>query len=165
MCQLYKTTGIGVIIQLEGNQHCQQIHVSATSPPVSSPLEAEAYGLLLAVKLADTLSIQEPNFYTDCSVLASSAASTSIFKEAGHWSIRPILALIQSSPSFMSSRLNHINRSYNIKAHHQAKLATKLLNRHVALRCISSDTGACIVRSCLTVTSVEPFTLLSVKCC
>jgi hypothetical protein len=135
--------GIGVIIQLDGNQHCRQIHVAAMSPLVSSPLQAEAYGLLLATKLADSLRIQQPHFYTDCSVLASAAASTSIFKESGHWNIRPIIASIQASSSFKGNKVTHINRCYNIKAHHQAKLATKISNRQVALRCLSSDTGPC----------------------
>ena len=32
--------GIGIIVQLEENGHCQQLQVSAMSPPVSSPLQA-----------------------------------------------------------------------------------------------------------------------------
>ena len=157
--------GIGVVIQLGDNDHCQQLHVSALSPPVSSPLQAEAYGLLLATKLADTLHIQEPHYYTDCSVLASAAAATSIFKDAGHWNIRPILATIQASPSFISSRVAHINRCFNIKAHHQAKLAFKIQNRPVAFRCLCSGAGSCTTRDVLASSSVNPFTLLSVKCC
>jgi hypothetical protein len=51
------SAGIGVILQLEDNEHCQQLHVSALSPPVSSPLQAEAYGLLLATKIVDILHI------------------------------------------------------------------------------------------------------------
>ena len=55
--------GIGIIIQFGGNRHSQQLHVSALSPPVSSPLQADAYELLLATMLADALHIQEPNFF------------------------------------------------------------------------------------------------------
>jgi hypothetical protein len=62
--------GIGVIINMQDNQHCQQVQVSALAPPASSPLQAEAYGLHLAAKLADLMHIQEPRFHTDCSVLA-----------------------------------------------------------------------------------------------
>lgn len=49
--------GLGICIQLEDNQHCSQIFVSAISPPVSSVLQAEAFGLLLAAKLADLLQL------------------------------------------------------------------------------------------------------------
>jgi hypothetical protein len=121
----------------------QETSLQEPMPPASSPLEAEAYGFLLATKLADSLRIHRSHFYTDCSVLASAAALTSIFKEVGHSNIRPIIASIQASSSFMRRRLTHINRCYNIKAHHQAKLATRISNRPVALRCIYSDTGAC----------------------
>ena len=40
-----KKTGIGVIIQMQANQHCQQVHISAMAPPASSPLQAEAYAI------------------------------------------------------------------------------------------------------------------------
>jgi hypothetical protein len=157
--------GIGIIIELGENGHCQQLHISALSPPVTSALQAEAYGLLLATKIADALHIQEPQYYTDCSVLASATTATSIFQGAGHWNIRPILANIQASPSFLSSRVTHINRCFNVKAHHQAKLAIKVQNRPVAFRCLSSDSGPCIARNVLAISCVKPFTLLSVKCC
>jgi hypothetical protein len=158
--------GIGVIIQFEDNEHCKQLHISAMSPPVTSSLQAEAYGLLLATILAGILNIQEPHYYTDCLVLASAATKKSIFKEAGHWNVRPMLASILASPSFVRSRVVHINRCFNVKAHHQAKLAIKIQNRPVAFRCLCSDsTGSCIVRNFLEKSSVSPFTLLSVKCC
>lgn len=157
--------GIGVIIQLGEYGHCQQLQVSAMSPPVSSSLQAEAYGLLLATMIADLLHIPEPQYYTDCSVLVSAAAASSIFKVTGHWNIRPILASIQASPSFIRTRVAHINRCFNVKAHHQAKLAIKIKDRPVAFRCLSSDTGPCTARVVLDMPSVSPFTLLSVKCC
>ena len=157
--------GIGIVMQLEDNEHCQQLCIAAISPPVSSPLEAEAYGLLLATTLADTLRIQDPQYYTDCSVLAAAAAAKSIFKDTCHWNIRPVLASIQASPSFGRNRVAHVNRCFNVKAHHQAKLATKIQNRPVAFRRLFSDTGHCIVRDVLATSSVSPFTLLSVKCC
>ena len=157
--------GIGVIIQLGENGHCEQLQVSAMSPPVSSPLQAEAYGLLLATLIADTLHIPEPQYHTDCSVLASAAAASSIFKVSAHWNIRPILASIQASPAFSRSRVEHINRCFNVKAHHQAKLAIKIKNGPVAFRCLASDTGPCTAGDVLARSSVSPFTLLSVKCC
>jgi hypothetical protein len=157
--------GIGIIIQTEGNQHCRQLHISALSPPVSSPLQAEAFGLLLATMLAEILHIQEPRFYTDCSVLASAVAAKSIFKDSGHWVIRPILAAIRASSTFHGSRISHTNRCFNVKAHHQAKLACKIKIRTLAVRCLSTDSNLCPGRDILSMSSVNPFTLLSVKCC
>lgn len=159
------SAGIGIIIQTRGNQHYNELHISALSPPVSSPLQAEAFGLLLATMLAERLHIQEPRFYTDCSVLASEAATTSIFEDSGHWVIRPILASIRASSAFCASRIAHTNRCFNVKAHHQAKLACKIQTRSLAVRCLSSDTGFFPGRDVLSMSSVKPFTLLSVKCC
>ena len=50
----HSPASIDVMIQLGGNDHCQQLQVSAMSSPVSSSLQAEAYGLLLATMIADT---------------------------------------------------------------------------------------------------------------
>jgi hypothetical protein len=75
------------------------------SPPDSSPLQAETYRLLLATKLAEILEIQDPYFYTDSLVLASAAASPTVFKAPGHWDNRPHLAAIQTSPSSIVRRL------------------------------------------------------------
>ena len=51
--------GLGIVITMQGNQHLKQLHVSALSPPASSPLQAETYGLLLATKLAHLLQVQD----------------------------------------------------------------------------------------------------------
>ena len=69
---------------------------------------------------AELLHIHEPRFYTDCSVLRSAAAATSIFKE--------------------SVRYLH-NRCFNVKAHHQANLACKIQSRSLAVKCVSADSG------------------------
>lgn len=76
---------IGIFIQVESNQHFKRLYVSALSPPASSPLQAEAFGLILATKLAEILQLQEPVFYTDCSVLASAAAASNIMNAPSHW--------------------------------------------------------------------------------
>jgi hypothetical protein len=156
--------GLGVIIHFKENQHLCQLHVSALSPPASSPLQAEAYGLLLATKLADLLHVQDPRFYTDCSVLASAATATTVFAAQGHWKIRPQLAAIQASHSIRCNNVSHTHRSRNVKAHHQARLALRIQTVRLAVRCLSSDTGQCPSRDIISVSSVAPFTLLSVKC-
>uniref|UniRef100_A0ACD5WTH1 Uncharacterized protein n=1 Tax=Avena sativa TaxID=4498 RepID=A0ACD5WTH1_AVESA len=134
------------------------------SPPASSPLQAETFSLMLATRLAENLNIQNPHFLTDCSVLATAAKMTNIFSAPGHWDNRPLLAQIQSSPSFQQNNISHINRGNNVKAHHLARLASKLHNRPVMYRCLCSDAEICPIRETLSVTSVLPFTLLSVKC-
>jgi ribonuclease HI len=156
--------GIGVIIHMQDNQHLQQLHVSALSPPASSPLQAETYGLLLATKLAEILQIQDPYFYTDSLVLASAAASPTVFKAPGHWENRSHLAAIQASPSFHCKKIAHINRSRNIKADHQARLALRAQNASLAIRCLCPEVGQCPAKDILSVSSVAPFTLVSVKC-
>jgi hypothetical protein len=156
--------GISVIIHMQDNQHLQQLHVSALSPPASSPLQAETYGLLLATKLAEILQIQDPYFYTDSLVLASAAASPTVFKAPGHWENRPHLAAIQASPSFHCKKIAHINRSRNIKADHQARLALRVQNASLAIRCLCPEVGQCPAKDILSVSSVAPFTLVSVKC-
>ena len=134
------------------------------SPPALSPRQAETFGLLLATKLAEILQLQEPRFYTDNSVLASASAASDIIATSSHWMIRPLIAAIQSSNSFQSDRINHLPRSFNVKDHHQACLATKIQNTSLAFRCLCSNTGQCPVRDIFSVASMNPFMLLSVKC-
>jgi hypothetical protein len=62
---------------------------------------------------------------------------------------------LQASPSFLSSRLTHINRCFSVKEHHQAKLAIKVQNRPVGFRCRSLYCERYFSISC-----VRPFTLL-----
>jgi hypothetical protein len=156
--------GLGIIITMRDNQHLKQLHVSALSPPASTPLQAETYGLLLATRIADILQIQEPHFYSDSLVLTLAAKSQTVFDAPGHWENRPLLAAIKASPSFHCNRITHINRSNNVKADHQARLALRICNKSLALRCLSSELGQCPGRDILAVSSVTPFTLLSVKC-
>jgi hypothetical protein len=87
-----------------------------------SPLQAEAYGLELATKLAEVLQLREPRYYT--AVLASAADARNITEAPGHWMIRAHIARIQASNSFHVNRIGiaHLHRISNLKAHHQARL-------------------------------------------
>lgn len=85
------------------------------SPPASSPLQAEAYALELATKLAEILQLQVTRFYSDYSVLVSAVATGNISTVPGHWMIRPILARIQANSSFQVNKVAHIDRSFNEK--------------------------------------------------
>uniref|UniRef100_R7W4Y2 Uncharacterized protein n=1 Tax=Aegilops tauschii TaxID=37682 RepID=R7W4Y2_AEGTA len=118
--------GIGVFIQVQNNDRIKQIHIAAVSPPASSPLQAETFGLMLATRLADILNVQDPHFFTDCSVLALAAKATNILFAPRPWDNKPLLAQIQNSPSFQHSKVTHIYRESNVKAHHFARLALKV---------------------------------------
>ena len=161
------SAGLGIVLMLHNYMHCKQIHIAASSPPVASPLQAEAFALLLAVKVADILDIQDPFFLTDSLVLVSAARATSIFKAAGHWQNRPILAEIQASASFHRTNIHHISRNSNEKAHRQAKLARRIQSKPLLHRCLctpSLQVNQCPIKDTFDVSSVQPFTLHSVKC-
>ena len=166
------SAGLGIVLMLHNYMHCKQIHIAASSPPVASPLQAEAFALLLAVKVADILDIQDPVFLTDSLVLVSAARATSIFKATGHWQNRPILAEIQASASFHRTNIHHMSRNSNEKAHHQAKLARRIQSKPLFHRCLCYSvlhlyrlfSVLSSIKDTFDVSSVQPFTLHSVKC-
>jgi ribonuclease HI len=157
--------GIGIYIQVDNNQHFKQLHIAAMSPPVGSTLQAGALALVLATKLAVVIQLQEPQFFTDSTILAQAASTNYILSAMSHWEIRPQLATIQASSSFQANRVKHISRSLNVKAHHLARLATRINSTSVAIRCLCQDVGLCPGRDILSDLSLNPFKLLSVKCC
>ena len=152
--------GLGVIVSMPNNEHLQQLHVSALSPPTSSPLQAETYGFLLATRLADILQVQDPRIHTDCSLLASAARSTTMFAAPGSWENKPLIAAIQASPSCDCNKITHISKSSNTKPDHQARLALRIQNRTLAIRYLCTQAGQCPIKEILFVSSVAPFTLL-----
>lgn len=156
--------GIGVYIKLENNQHCKHIYIAALSPPATSPLQAEAFAFAFGTKIADGLRLQQPQFFTDCKVLATALASEDILAAPSPWTMRPHLAEIQASSSFAANRVHHFNRSLNIKAHHQARLALKFQNRNCLTRCINTGVVNCPAREISSVIDVNPFTVISVLC-
>jgi hypothetical protein len=76
--------GINVFIQMGDNQHCRHLFVSALSPPASTPLQVESFGLLLATKLAEILQLQGPQFCSDFLVLAAANTTDDITMAPGH---------------------------------------------------------------------------------
>jgi ribonuclease HI len=157
--------GIGIYIQVDNNCHFKQLHIAAMSPPAASAHQVEALALVLATKLAVVIQLQEPQFFTDSTILAQAASTNYILSAMIHWEIRPQLATIQASSSFQANRVKHISRSLNVKAHHLARLATRINSTSVAIRCLCQDVGLCPGRDILSDLSLNPFKLLSVKCC
>jgi hypothetical protein len=157
--------GLGIFIQLGGGRCCSQLCISAISPPATSAIQAEAYSLILASQIAGILQIQQATFLTDCAVLATAAAVQNMMLTPGHWTIRPQLALLASSPAFDASRIFHINRGYNFRAHHQAKLALKIQNASFSFRCLDSGANTCLNADIAVVSCIEQCKIVHVRCC
>ena len=157
--------GIGIYMQICDGRSCSQLSISAFSPPASSAIQAEAYGLLLAVKLAEMLKIHQATFLTDNSTLAAAAAARDPQHKPGHGTIRPQLAGMTASNSFAAAKVFHISRSLNLRAHHHARLAFKLQNIPFSLRCFGSANRTCLNAEVLSMFCVSQYKLLLVKCC
>jgi len=145
---------LGIFIQLNGNLSCSQLYISAVSPSVASPLQAEAHGLLLAVRLG-------------CVVLTKAVAFNNILTSPRHWELRPQLAAILNSGTFIPNNAHHISRSFNFKAHFQDRLAVKIQDRAFSFRCLANPgmNVICSFIDGLSSECVAPCTLLYVKCC
>jgi hypothetical protein len=57
--------GIGVHITWKHGQHTTDVFILAKTTPVSSPIQAETEGLLIAANIASSLLLQDPYFFTD----------------------------------------------------------------------------------------------------
>jgi hypothetical protein len=137
--------GLGIFIQMRSERRCSQLCISTVSPPVTSAILTEAFSLILATQVAGLLQLNEVTFLTDSAMLAKAAAAHSLILAPGYWTIRPQLAHMAASPAFDSSRIYHIPRNYNFRAHHQAKLALKLQNRTFSFRCLASGSDTCLI--------------------
>jgi hypothetical protein len=157
--------GLGIYIKLGGDRSCSELSISAISPPTTSAIQAEAFSLMLASRIAETLHIQQATFLTDCATLATAASSQNMLRVPGHWSIRPQLAQIASSTAFDSSMIYHINRGYNFRAHHQAKLALKIQNTSFSYRCLDSGTDTCLNADIAAVSCIMQCKIVHVRCC
>ena len=75
----------------------------------------------------------------------------------GHRTIRPQLAYIAASSALDAMRAYHVNRTYNFRAHHQARLALKIQKQLSRLgahnsSCLNADVVALsIVLQCMIV--------------
>jgi hypothetical protein len=157
--------GLGIFMQICGDRTCSQICISAISPPASSAIQAEAFGLLLASQLVELLHIQQPTYLTDNATLATAAAAQDLHLAPGHWTIRPQLAHMAAISSFDASKVFHISRSNNFRAHHHARLALKLQNRPFSFRCLRTDNRACLNAGVTSMSCVSQCTLVFVRCC
>ena len=154
--------GLGIFIQFPGDRQCKHLCISAISPPATSAIQAEAFGIMLATKMAEMLQLQQITLLTDNATLASTLAANRLILAPGHWTIRPQLAYITTSSSFDATRIYHINRSYNFRAHHQARLALKIRNSLFRFSCLCSGNATCLNADLAALTSVLQCTIVYV---
>lgn len=157
--------GIGIFIQFAGDRRCSQLCISAVSPPTTSAIQAEAFSMMLAYKIAERLQIQQGTFLMDSSILATAIAASKPILAPGHWTIRPQLACITDSSAFNATRIYHINRSYNFRAHHQARLAIKTQNSLSRFTCLGSGNGSCLNAVLAALSSELQCKVVLVRCC
>jgi hypothetical protein len=157
--------GLGIYMRILGDRPCSQVSILAISPPASSAIQAEAFGLLFAFKLAEMLNIHQATFLTDNATLVTTAATQDLLHAPGHWAITPQLANMAATTSFSDSKVFHISKSLNFRAHHQARLAAKLQNRPLSFRCLGADGGTCLNAGVVATSCVSQCTLVLVKCC
>ena len=149
-----------------GNEgRCSQLCISVVSPPVTLVILAEAFSLMLATQIAGMLQLQQATFLMDSATLAKAVAAQSPILAPGHWTIRPQLAYIAASSALNSSRIYHIPRNYNFRAHHQAKLAPRLKNRTFSFRCLASGNDTYLSAHVMVQSPVLQCTFVHVRCC
>jgi hypothetical protein len=158
-------TGLGIYMQIHDGRPCSPVSILAISPPASLAIQAEAFGLLLAVKLAEMLIIHQATFLTDNATLATAAATQDLLHAPGHRTIRPQLSDMAATTCFNDSKFFYISRSLKFRAHHQARLALKLQNRPLSFRCLGTGRGAClnagvIAMSCMSQEHARPCKML-----
>lgn len=157
--------GIGIFIQFAGDRQCSKLCISAISPPVTSVIQAEAFSMMLASRIAELLHLQQVTFLTDNMTLATALAANKPIITPGHWTIRSQLAYIAASSAFDATRVYHVNRNYNFRAHHQASLALKVQNSLPRFKCLDTNKSSCLNADVAELSTVLQCTVVHVRCC
>jgi hypothetical protein len=116
--------GVGIHITWKQGQHLTDVFISAKTTPVSTPLQAEAEGLLIATSIASSLLLQDPYFFTDNLGLTKAVQARGGADPNVLWEIRRQAVQFQEIMQLLRPKIFHINRSLNAIAHtcaHQAK--------------------------------------------
>jgi hypothetical protein len=73
--------GLGVYFVFQDQGYTSDVLITASSPAVSAPIQAEAQALLLAGNIiASSLSLRDSVLFTDCSNLAKAAAAPEVLR-------------------------------------------------------------------------------------
>ena len=121
--------------------------------------------MMLASHIAQLLHLRQATFLTDCATLATATASQDPILDPGHWTIRHQLAHIAASSAFDATRIYHINRGYNFRAHYHAKLALKIQNTSYRFKCLGVGNEACLNAAVSALSTVLNCTIVHVRCC
>ncbi|XBI28971.1 hypothetical protein VPH35_053079 [Triticum aestivum] len=121
-------TGIGVFIQIPGDETERKIMIQASAGDAHSPLCAEALALQLAARVATQMQFQHTTFFMYNLSLAKMVASRNINDDLINWRCRaPISSFLQDTSSIQTT-VYHINRNINGIAH---DCAHQVLNSRV----------------------------------
>jgi hypothetical protein len=122
--------GIGIHLTWKQGQHTTDVFVLAKSTPVSSPIQAEEEGLLLAADITSSLMLQEPFFFTDNLNLTKAVQENGRTNPNVLWEIRRQAVQFQEKLKPLHPRIKHISRNLNAIAHsfaQQAKTRLRVL--------------------------------------
>jgi hypothetical protein len=118
--------GVGIHITWKQGQHTTDVFISAKTLPVSTPLQVEAEGLLIAASIVSSLLLQNPYFFTDNLGLAKAVQARGGADSNVLWEIRRQAVQFQEDMQLLGPSIFHINRSLNAIAHHYAQKAKTL---------------------------------------
>jgi hypothetical protein len=116
--------GVGIYLTWKHGQHITDVFISAKTLPISTPIQAEAEGLLIAANVASSLMLQEPLFFTDNLCLAKAIQANGGTNPTVLWEIRRQAVQFQHNLHHLRPRIVHISRTLNVVAHtyaHKAK--------------------------------------------
>jgi ribonuclease HI len=130
-------TGIGIVCHFQEGEHAIKVFVQAYTSLATSPLQAEAWALLLAAKLATALQLHQVSFLTDNLALARAAAASSATDPQSLWKIRSLVSSFKQVSQELQPMIYHITRDLNGVAHNCAQQAIRSSPSGPIFSCIS----------------------------
>jgi hypothetical protein len=157
---------IGIHLTWKHGQQTTDVFVSAKTIPVSTPIQAEAEGLLLAADITSSIMLQEPFFFTDNLNLAKAIQEKGGTNPTVIWEIRRQAVQFHEKLNSLHPRIKHINRALNAIAHSFAEQAK---TRHrVSPTCSCNNpthsTSSCPVSVAIHRLSLSGTIIVSVQC-
>jgi hypothetical protein len=121
--------GLGVYFVFQDQGYTSDVLITASSPALSAPIQAEAQALLLAGNIiASSLNLRVSVLFTDCSNLAKAVAAPGASDQAMLWEIRRQTIEFQNTTATSALKVFYISREIDGIAHqctHQANLLTR----------------------------------------
>ena len=150
----HSKAGLGVYCHFQENALDIDIFIQASDLSAPSPLYAEAHALVLAAKLAMSLQLTSPTFFTDCLGHACGAVVSSTTDDSVLWEIRKQVADFSNFAHQLKANVFHIYREINGVAHNCAQQARRSSGSAPIFSCSNS---AHRLSSCPTLASVSNF--------